>query len=141
MATELWRLTMLDRWRDAALLALRVATGVFLVDGVWDNVVIAGRMTEFAGFLGASGFAMPSFWAPFSVYTQLAFGLLLVLGLLTRWAGIGLIATFIVGIFVVHWQQSLREIWPALALVVIGAMLATHGAGLFSIDRLFERRR
>ena len=35
---------------DAALLALRVVVGGFLIWGVWDNVMSTARMAEFAGF-------------------------------------------------------------------------------------------
>lgn len=136
---ELLTLSVLDRWRDAALLALRIATGVFVVEGVSDNIASHARMAEFVGFLDASGFAMPAFWAPFSVWTQFVAGVLLIAGLATRWAGLMLVATFLVGIVMVHLSQSLREIWPALALIVIGAVAATHGGGRFALDALLNR--
>lgn len=129
----------LDHGRDIALLLTRLATGIFLVDGVLDNIVNNERMVEFVGFLSANEFPVPSFWAPFSVYTQLAMGTALIVGYLTRWAALGLIVTFVIGIAMVHLNQSLREIWPALALVVIGAMLATHGGGRWSVDWLWKR--
>jgi putative oxidoreductase len=124
---------------DAAFFATRIATGIFLVDGVLDNVVSRDRMAEFVGFMGANGFPAPTLLAPFSVYTQCAIGLALIVGLLTRWAALGLIITFTVGIVMVHVNQSLREIWPALALVVIGLVSATHGAGRWSLDALLTR--
>lgn len=130
----------LARWNDIALLFTRLATGVFLVDGVLDNILSGERMAEFAGFLAANGFPMPGFWAPFSVYTQCAIGVGLILGLLTRWAALGLIVTFVVGIAMIHLNQSLREIWPALALVAIGGVLAAHGAGRWSLDARLARR-
>lgn len=137
---DLLSLTVLDGGRDAALLALRIATGVFIVDGVWDNIVDKVRMAEFIGFLDTNGFPSPAFWAPFSVWTQFLAGALLISGLATRWAGLILVATFIVGIFMIHWTQSLREMWPALALVVIGAVAATYGGGRFSLDAVVRRR-
>jgi putative oxidoreductase len=132
-------LDIFDRWRDAAALVLRVATGAFIVDGVWDNIVSSERMTEFVKFMGSAQFPMPDFWAPFSVYTQFIAGLLIILGLFTRWGGLVLVATFLVGLIMVHWQQSLREMWPALALVVIGATLVTQGGGRWSLDTLLTR--
>jgi putative oxidoreductase len=134
------QLPALVRGSDAALLFARLATGIFLVDGVLDNILSGERMAEFVGFLSASGFAMPGFWAPFSVYTQFAIGIALILGLLIRWAALGLIVTFIVGIVMVHLNQSLREIWPALALVALGGVFATQGAGRWSLDALFGKR-
>jgi putative oxidoreductase len=128
-----------DRCRDAAALVLRVATGAFIIDGVWDNIVSGKRMTEFVKFMGSAQFPMPEIWAPFSVCTQFIAGLLIILGLFTRWGGLVLVATFLVGLIMVHWQKTIREMWPALALVVIGATLVTRGGGRWSIDALLTR--
>jgi putative oxidoreductase len=130
----------LARMSDHALLAARVATGAFLVHGVLDNVVEPKRMAEFVAFMRANDFFWPEFWAPFSVYTQLAAGLLLILGLLTRWSGLIVVATFLTALWTVHWEQSFREWWPALSLVLIGGIHATIGAGRFSLDRALVDR-
>jgi putative oxidoreductase len=124
---------------DAALWLARVTTGAFLVHGVWDNMVEPARMSEFATFMRASGFVVPELLAPFSVYTQLIAGLLLILGLLTRWAGLVVTATFVVALWVVHWEQTFREWWPALALVVLGTLFLTVGGGRYAVDRLILR--
>jgi putative oxidoreductase len=140
MSRDWLLLPSLARFDDAALLAGRLVTGVFLIDGVWDNVTSAERMAEFVGFLSSAGFPAPHLSAPFSVYTQLLFGILLIPGLLTRWAGIGIAVTFVVGYLGVHAGQTLREGWPALALIVIGLIFATRGGGRISLDRLMEHR-
>ncbi len=131
-------LPFLSRGEDAALLALRVGTGAFLVDGVWDNIASAARMAEFAAFLRANGFAGADVWAPFSVWTQFAAGVLLALGLLTRWAGLVIAITFAVALWMVHWDQSLRDWWPALALLLIGAYCAARGGGRYALDTLLR---
>ena len=123
-----------------ALLALRLATGIFLIDGVWDNMTDPKRMQEFIDFMKGFGFRSPEFWAPFSVYSQFLAGILLIPGLLTRWAGAIVTITFIVALWMVHWDQALREWWPALALVTIGLVLMTRGAGRFAIDTAIEHR-
>lgn len=120
-----------------AVLAARMGTGVFLVYGVWDNITSSARMTEFAEFMRSSGFVAPEILAPFSVYTQLSAGLLLMLGLLTRWAGLVVTVTFIVALWVVHWEQSFREWWPALSLMLIGLLVTCRGAGRLSLDEVF----
>lgn len=120
---------------DLALLALRLATGAFLVYGVWDNITSSARMQEFVGFLTQNGFAAPAFMARLSVWAQFLVGVAFLLGALVRWAGVICTINFIVALGMVHWQQDLRGWWPALALAVIGALLATRGGGRFSIDR------
>lgn len=130
----------LSRANDAALLVTRLLTGSFLIHGVWDNVTEAARMAEFAGFLQANGFPMPQLASRFSVYTQLLAGVLLLPGLLTRLAGLIVTATFIVGYFMVHSEQSFREAWPALALIAIGLLLATQGGGRYALDQFWDKR-
>lgn len=136
-----WTLRPLAKLEDWSLVAMRWVTGVFIADGVWDNVTNAERMTEFITFLNANGFSQPHFWAPFSVYSQLLVAILFFIGLLTRWAGLILATTFVVAIAMVHLDQTLREQWPALALVIIGLLLASRGGGQFSLDFLIEQNK
>lgn len=124
---------------DLALLLLRLVTGAFLIHGVWDNIESAERMEEFVRFLRRFKFALPELMAPLSVWTQFAAGLGFVLGLATRWAGLLCIANFVVACLMVHFAQDFRGWWPALALVLIGAVLATAGAGRWSVDGLLRR--
>ncbi|MCJ8157444.1 DoxX family protein [Sphingomonas sp. LaA6.9] len=141
MTRDLLLLEPLARFTDIALLALRLLTGAFLVHGVWDNIISAERMAEFTGFLTASGFVAPHFMAPLSVYAQFLIGIALILGLTTRWAGLLLAFNFIVGVVMVHWNQSFREWWPAIVLVGLGLLFATQGAGRYALDTILERRK
>ena len=129
-------LTSLRGGEDWALLSLRLATGVFLIHGVWDNIVSAERMGEFVGFLAHHGFAVPALLARVSVWAQFFCGLAFVSGALVRWGGLICVFNFVVALVMVHWHQDLRAWWPALALIGIGALLATRGGGRLSIDRL-----
>lgn len=56
----------IQRFEDTALLLLRVLVGAFLVWGVSDNLVSAGRMQEFQNFLAGAGFIWPGIMAPLS---------------------------------------------------------------------------
>ena len=123
---------------DIAIAALRLLTGAFLVYGVWDNIVSSARMDEFIAFLAAFDFPSPELLGPLTVWVQIAVGILLILGLFTRWAGILLAVNFIVGVVGVHWDQSFREWWPAIVLVAIGIVFTTAGAGRWSLDARFE---
>jgi putative oxidoreductase len=129
------------RWSDLSLAALRALTGAFLVYGTQDNVLSAARMDEFAGFLRAHGFILPELMAPLSVWAQLLCGILLVLGLLTRWAGLVVAFNFVVAVWMVHWPEDLRGWWPAIVLVFLGLHFACAGGGRWSLDRLLFRQR
>jgi putative oxidoreductase len=125
----------LERGADAALLATRVVVGAFLVHGVWDNIVSAERMTEFAGFLRLHGFAAPEFMAPLSVYAQFLVGLSFVLGLGVRWAGLVCAFNFTVAVAMVDAKLGVRGTFPATALILFGLLFATMAARRWSLDR------
>jgi len=127
-------LNFLKRYSDLSLLLLRVLTGAFLIYGTQDNILSDARMHEFVQFLAKRGFVWPELMAPLSVYAQFICGVLLVLGLLTRWAGLLMTFNFIVAVVMVHWSQDFRGWWPAIVLVFISLHFALHGAGRYSLD-------
>ncbi len=125
---------------DLAFLALRLGVGAFLVWGVWDNITSAEHMATFVAFLRQFGFPMPELLAPFDVWLQLGIGVLFILGLATRWAGLACALNFVVAIVMVDHLQGWRGSFGSQCLVLIGLVLATHGPGRFSVDRVLERR-
>ncbi|UYV15708.1 DoxX family protein [Porphyrobacter sp. ULC335] len=130
------------RAEPLTLLLLRLATGIFLVYGVWDNITDPARMEEFIGFMTAAGFPAPAFCARLTVFTQLLAGVMLVTGVGVRLAGLIIAVTFVVALVMVHWSQDLRLWWPALSLVVIGLHLMARGGGPLAIDaKLVGTRR
>ena len=131
-----WKLNGLARYSDITLLLLRLVTGALLVHETWDNITRAARMREFAGFLGQFGFPLPHLLAPLSVAAQFGAGVLLILGLATRAAGVLIAANFAVAVTMVHSAEPFRGWWPALILVVLGLHFAAAGSGRFGLDRL-----
>ncbi len=136
-----WKLTNLARFSDGTLLLLRLVTGAFLVHETWDNVSSAARMKEFVGFLDQFAFPLPHLMAPLSVTVQFAAGVLLILGLATRVAGLAIAADFAIAVYMVHWAEPPRGWWPALVLVFLGLHFAAAGSGRFGADRLFGNRK
>ena len=134
-------LPQLARFSDLTLLGLRAVTGAFLMHETWDNVTSRARMEEFVQFLDQFGFPLPWLLAPFSVAVQFGCGALLVLGLLTRWAGLLVAANFVVAMAMVHRADDFRGMWPALVLVFLGLHFAAAGSGKFGLDGLFGGRR
>ena len=140
MTPPLLTLEPLSRGADAALLLVRVTLGAFLIHGVWDNIVSAERMAEFAGFLTKFGFFAPQFMAPLSVWAQFLCGAAFILGAVTRWAGLVCAFNFVVAIVMVDHTLGVRGSFPSACLVVIGLYLATYGPGRFAVDSLLARR-
>lgn len=132
-------LTPLARSSDFGLLLLRLVTGSFLIWQSHDNIVSAERMDEFVRFLTQFHFPMPELMAPLCVWAQFLCGTALILGLLTRWAGVVTTFVFIVAVWMVHWPQDFPGWWPALILVFLGILFATLGGGRYALDATFER--
>lgn len=135
----------LTKGTDVALLALRFYLGCFLIWGVWDNIVSPARMQEFQAFLTAVNCPWPALAAPLSVWAQFLIGILLVPGLLTRWAAIVLAVNFLVAVGLIGrsvgvFPDVTRELFGPMMCVLAGALLATHGAGAWSIDARLTRR-
>jgi putative oxidoreductase len=130
-------LPSLARWSDLTLLGLRTLTGGFLMHEAWDNVSSRTRMGEFVQFLDQFGFPVPWLLAPLSVAVQFGCGALLIAGLLTRVAGLLIAANFVVAVAMVHFNQPLRDWWPAIVLVFLGLHFAAAGSGKFGLDALF----
>jgi putative oxidoreductase len=138
---ELILLPALARYSDVAFLLLRLLIGSFLIWGVWDNIASADRMREFADFLTKFDFPLPELMAPLSVWVQFMTGVAFIMGVATRWAGLLCAINFIIAIVMVDRFSGIRGAFPALCLVLIGCVLATHGAGRFSIDSSLARSR
>jgi len=134
-------LTSLARFSDLTLLVLRALTGAFLVHETWDNVSSAARMAEFVTFLDQFGFPAPALMAPLSVAVQFGCGILLLLGLFTRAAGLLIAANFVVAVVMVHWAEPFRGWWPAIVLVFLGLHFAAAGSGRFGLDAMFGGKR
>lgn len=125
-------------FHDATLLVLRLLTGAFLVWGVWDNIADPTRMAEFAEFLRQFRFPAPALMAPLSVWLQFGCGVLMILGLFTRWAGLLMAANFIVGFLMVHLADDFRAQFPALILIAVSLHFTAAGGGRYALDRMLR---
>lgn len=82
-------------------------------------------------------FIPPEIAAHAATYSEHAFSILLVLGLLTRPAAVGLLGmTAVIQIFVYPDAWPTHLTWAGLLLPLIG-----RGGGTLSLDRLFRRAR
>lgn len=130
----------LERFQDDAPLLLRLFLGTFLIYMSQDNVFSSARMDEFEAFLGQNGFPIPGVAAPVSVYAQFAAGILILLGLFTRWAAAVMVINFVVAVVGVHLGTPFRTFLEPLAMLSCSAFLAIAGAGRISLDRVLRRR-
>jgi putative oxidoreductase len=130
-----------DRYEDAALFALRAATGLFLLYQSHDNVLSAVRMDEFIGFMAQFGFWRPEILAPFAIFWQVAAGIGFILGLFVRPLGLITAIQFTVAVWMVHWNQAYDGWWPAAVLVFLGLYFFARGGGRYALDSRITSRR
>jgi putative oxidoreductase len=130
--------TWFERRADWGALFIRLAVGVRLVQGAADNVFDYGRMEEFAGFLAAHGTPFPLAGAFLSAYVQFICGILIVLGLFTRPAGLLIAINFVCALVIAHRATPFLETWPATMMLAGGLFCLFNGSGAFALDRVMR---
>jgi putative oxidoreductase len=121
---------------------LRLVLGIAMLVSGWDKVIPAG------GFRGHNTFAaldhfghyvvslgLPYWLGYVSAFTEFVGGILLILGLLTRFSAFMVAGNMIVAILFVNIHHGYSGTQYSLALVVISLMLLFYGAGKLALDR------
>jgi putative oxidoreductase len=126
----------LDRHRGWGVLALRLAVGARLIEGTQDNVFSGERMQEFATFLAVHGTPAPLFSAYLSAYAQFICGILIVLGLFTRPAGLVMTINFVAALLIAHRATPFLATWQAAMMLAAALYFLLCGAGPLSLDRI-----
>lgn len=138
------RLTSLSRFRDVGVLLLRLAFGFQLVKVSYLNALFpAENIPGFINYLTTLGFPFPTIGAYLASYTEFLGGILLLLGLWTRWAAIFLIINFSVAFGMAHMavNDTYQNTFPSLNLLAVSIFLLLNGPGRFSIDERLTKRR
>lgn len=133
-------MTPLYRYRDVGVLALRLAFGFQLVKVSYNNALFPTRhIPEFVAYLTSLGFPLPTVGAYLAAYTEFIGGILLLLGLGTRWAALLLIVNFSVALGMAHLAigDTYQNTFPSVNLLAVSLFLLFNGPGQFSLD---ERR-
>ena len=132
-----------DKATSAGLLILRLFLGLGLVAHGYQKFFLFG-ISGFAGFLEKMGAPAPYASAWLSASTELAGGLLIVLGLFTRFAALPLAINMAVAAFLAHSGYFITNAPPgreyALNLAAAFVALALTGAGQYSIDHRLARK-
>ena len=131
------------RQLNVGLAIVRIITGIIMFAHGYQKVFQFG----FAGvtsFFTQMGVPMPEITAPLVAVVELAGGLALILGLLTRLAALGLAVDMLGAIFIVHLKAGFflpNGVEFALLLLACCVALVIAGAGAFSVDEGIARRR
>jgi len=126
-------------FNDVLLLFLRVAVGLLLLSHGYPKLLklISGQPISFASIMGMG----PTLSLALAMFAEFFCALFVMFGLLTRFAAIPIVFTFLVIVTLVHGADPLpqREL-PYLYLIVYVIILFS-GPGKYSLDYLLFRKR
>lgn len=125
----------LDRFQPLALLVLRIVLGIIMIGHGYPKV--AGGLPQHVQFVHSLG--LPGWLAYFSAAAEFFGGILIVLGLFTRWAALAVLIDMGTAIWKVHWKNGLLGSggyqFP-LALAAISFALIFLGGGPLALDAI-----
>jgi len=125
---------------DLGLLIVRVVFGVSLAYHGYNKVFGSGGLAGTARWFGAIGMKWPIWQARLAAATEVGAGLLFAAGLLTPFAGAGIIGLMIVAIVVAHWKVGFFIFKPdqgweyCASIAVVAFAVSMIGGGRWSLD-------
>jgi len=114
-------------------LILRLALGLSMAVHGYQKVVPHGALNHYAHYIVTLG--IPYWLGYVSAFTEFVGGMLLVIGLLTRFAAALIAINMLVALFIVGIHQGFGIYNYIIALASIAIMLVFYGAGTMALDR------
>ncbi|MCA2242558.1 MULTISPECIES: DoxX family protein [Mycobacterium] len=133
-------MTSYDTFHDVGVLILRLVLGVTLAAHGYNKFFGGGRIPGTARWFESIGMKPGKFHATVAATTEMAAGLGLAVGLLTPIPAAGFVSLMLVAAWTVHRANGffiVKEGWEYnLVLAVSAVVVATLGAGKYSLDHL-----
>lgn len=123
---------------DGGLLLLRLWLGSMMIYHGYGKVF--GDNAKFVSGVADMGFPAPEVFAWLAAWSEFGGGILLALGLATRFSTIMAAITMAVAAFVRHGPDPFGKKELAITYLVLCSVLVLMGAGRFSLDWLISRR-
>lgn len=135
----LWRIREKLCWLPGLL--TRLTIGFIFIQSGWGKLTHLDKVVQ---FFEAIGIPAPQLQAPFVASVELGCGVLVLVGLFTRWAAIPLIGTMMVAIATVK-IHDVTQISDFLSLseylfIILLIWLIIKGAGCVSLDSFLCKR-
>ena len=137
-------LRFLSKLQPWAITLVRIAIGVTMLYHGWDKVIPKGSLLHgkplaaldhFAAYVVTLG--LPHWLGYVSALTEFLGGILLLAGLLVRFAALMVAGNMIVALVEVNVHHGYSGSEYTIALITMALLLVTTGAGALSLDRYF----
>ena len=131
----------LDRMQPLGLLALRLVVGTIMIGHGYGKVSHGGLAQHVAR---VSSLGLPGWLAYPSAFTEFFGGILLIIGLFTRFVSLAFMIDMLVAMWKIHWKNGMfgkggYEL--VLTLATIAFALIFFGAGPIAIDAIRGGRK
>lgn len=131
------------KWGNFGTLVLRIALGlVFFMHG-YQKVFQMGHEAV-TGFLTSLGFPIASLFAYILAYGELAFGALLIVGLLTHWSAKFATIVAVVAFFTVHASNGFFVSGGGYEFIILifaaAVSVCISGGGKYSLDAMLFKK-
>jgi putative oxidoreductase len=129
----------LDKLQPLGLLAMRIALGAVMIVHGYPKVTGIHNVEKFFGSIG-----LPWWSAYLSAGAEFFGGILIIIGLLTRFFGLAQLIDMIVAIAKVHWKHGLvgeGNYQLPLTLAALSLALIFFGGGPIALDAIIGRGR
>ncbi|HET7747772.1 MAG TPA: DoxX family protein [Terriglobales bacterium] len=129
----------MDKLQPLGLLAMRIALGAVMIVHGYPKVTGIHNVEKFFGSIG-----LPWWSAYLSAGAEFFGGILIIIGLLTRFFGLAQLIDMIVAIAKVHWKHGLvgeGNYQLPLTLAALSLALIFFGGGPIALDAIIGRGR
>lgn len=123
----------LNNLQPFGALLMRLALGVSMAVHGYQRVIPHGALNHYAHYVAS--LHIPYWLGYVSAYTEFAGGILLILGLLTRFVAALVAINMLVALVYVGIHQGFGVYNYIFALAALAIMLAVYGAGTLALDR------
>ena len=131
----------INQW---SLTLLRIILGIIYIYHGYLKLFVAGGFAGTIGLFTKIGIPLPGVFALIVAVLEFGGGILLLIGLLTRWISLGIVIEMMVAIFKLHIQNGFLAgkngyEFPMLAIAAL-IIIIVNGPGTLSIGKLMKNK-